>query len=133
VRCFSASVGDVTVIVSSVMGKGPEIDEPAKAVEALPAAVLASPSPRLTTPADSMGTARIPSVACPDAVIPRATAWLACVLAALIFCALSAAFVIVTLVKLVNNIKNLVHRCDVIRISLLKKSRLRCLTGCRSH
>ena len=90
-RCFSASVGDVTVIVSSVIGNGPVVNIPAAAAELLPAAILAPPTPPLTTPADSMGTAMTPKVAWPDAAMPKATALLACALAALAFCALSAA------------------------------------------
>jgi hypothetical protein len=88
VRCFSASVGDVTVIVSSVIGNGPVVNIPAAAAELLPAAVLAPPTPPLTTPADSMGTAMTPKVACPDAAMPTATALLACVLACLLACVL---------------------------------------------
>ena len=62
-RCFSASVGDVTVMVSSVIGNGPVVTKPAAAAEFLPAAELAPPTPPLTTPADSMGTAITPKVA----------------------------------------------------------------------
>lgn len=62
VRCFRASVGGVIEIASSVIGKGPDVDKPAAAAELLPAAVLAPPTPPLTTPADSMGTALTPKV-----------------------------------------------------------------------
>ncbi len=63
VRCLSASAGDVMVIVSSVMGSGPLLGEPVAAAELFPAVVLAPPTPPLTTPADSMGTAMMPNVA----------------------------------------------------------------------
>ncbi len=51
------------VIVWSVMGNGSVVEEPAAAAELLPAAVLAPPTPPLTTPADSIGTAMTPNVA----------------------------------------------------------------------
>jgi hypothetical protein len=104
----------VTVIVSSVMGKGPVGDEPAVATELLPAAVLAPPIPLLTTPADSRGTAMIPSV----------TALLACVLAVLAFCTLSAACTLVKLIKLAYKIKILVACCEVIGIFRSQTKRL---------
>lgn len=63
VRCLSASVGDMTVIVSSVIGKGPSVGKPAAVAELLPAAVLAPPTPPLTIPAESKGTAITPNVA----------------------------------------------------------------------
>ena len=52
------------------------------------------------------------------------TALLAWVLAALAFCALSAAFAMVRLAKLADNAKNLVSGCDVIEISLVGTERL---------
>lgn len=107
------------VIVSSVIGNGPLLDEPVAAAELFPAAVLAPPTPPLTTPADSMGTAMMPNVACPDAAIPRETALLAWVLAALAFCALSAAFAIVRLARIVEKTKSLVKECNLIDISLV--------------
>ena len=91
---MSASVGDMTVTVSSVIGKGPSVGKPAAVAELLPAAVLAPPTPPLTIPADSKGTAITPNVACPDAAMPEVTALLAWVLAVLAFCALSAALTV---------------------------------------
>lgn len=123
-RCFSASVGDVTVIVSSVIGNGPVVNIPAAAAELLPAAVLAPPTPPLTTPADNMGAAMTPKVACLDAAMPKATALLACVLAALAFCALSAAFALAKLIKLTHNTKILVGRCGAIDRFLVRTKRL---------
>jgi hypothetical protein len=114
VRCFSASVGDVTVIGSSVIGNGPVVNIPAAAAELLPVALLAPPTPPLTTPPDNMGTAMTPKVACPDAVMPKATALLACVLPALAFCTLSAAFTLEKLIKLTHNTKILLSRFGVI-------------------
>jgi hypothetical protein len=123
VRCFSASVGDMTVIVSSVIGNGPVVNIPAAAAELLPAAVLAPPTPLLTTPAESMGTAMTPKVAWPDAAMPKATALLACVLEALAFCALSAAFTLAKLIKLTHNTKISVCRCGVIDSFLVRTKR----------
>jgi hypothetical protein len=122
-RCFSASVGDVTVIVSSVIGNGPVFNVPAAAAELLPAAVLPPPTPPLITPPDNMGTAMTPKVTCPDAAMPKATALLACVLAALAFCALSAAFALEKLIKLTHNTKILLSRCGVIDRFLVRTKR----------
>jgi hypothetical protein len=102
------------VIVSSVIGNGPVVNIPAAAAELLPAAVLALPRPPLTTPPDNMGTAMTPKVTCPDAATPKATVLLACALAALAFCALSAAFTLEKLIKLKHNTKVLVGSCGVI-------------------
>ncbi len=90
----------MTVIVSSVMGKGPFSGKLPVAAELLPAAVLAAPIALLTAPADSRGTADTPSVNWPDAAMPIVTALLACVLAPLAFCALSAAFVFELLIRM---------------------------------
>jgi hypothetical protein len=110
----------MTVIVSSVIGNGPVVNIPAAAAELLPAAVLAPPTPLLTTPAESMGTAMTPKVAWPDAAMPKATALLACALAALAFCALSAAFTLEKLIKLTHNTKILLSRCGVIYSFLIR-------------
>lgn len=76
------------------MGNGPVGEKPAAAAELLPPAILAPAAPPLTTPADSMGTATTPKAAWPEAAIPSETALLACVLAVLAFCALSAALAV---------------------------------------
>jgi hypothetical protein len=99
----------MTVIVSSVIGRGPLSDEPA-AAELLPAAVLAAPAALLTAPTESIGMATTPSVACPDAVTPNVTALLAWVLAALAFCALSAAVAIEKLLVAADIISATVNR-----------------------
>ncbi len=80
---FSASAGDVTVIVLSVRGNGPFAGDPAAAAEVCPIFVLLVPAALPLAPTDSIGTANTPIVACPIAVTPIITAALACPLAAL--------------------------------------------------